>query len=114
MECKNCKQQLEQGVTVCPECGTDNTPAAAQGIMLTPGKLVAIVAGVVALTALVVALVMGGMGFSFNNEGWQDTIAAIERVSMDDVLGTAHRILTGPRAYAVVGKKAEKYLQYMK
>lgn len=44
----------------------------------------------------------------------EDTIAAIESVSMDDIRDTARRILTGPRAYAVVGKKAEKYLQYMK
>ncbi len=66
MECKKCKQQLEAGVTVCPECGTDNTPAEAKGIVLTPGKLVAIVAGVVVLTAVVVAVIMGGMGFSFN------------------------------------------------
>jgi len=44
----------------------------------------------------------------------EDTIAAIEKVSMEDVRQTAHRILTGPRAYAVVGKRAEKYLQYMK
>ena len=44
----------------------------------------------------------------------EDTIAAIERVTVDDVMASAHRILTGPRAYAVVGRKAEKYLQYMK
>ncbi len=44
----------------------------------------------------------------------EDTIAAIEKVTMDDVMDTARRILTGPRAYAVVGRKAEKYLQYMK
>ena len=44
----------------------------------------------------------------------EDTIAAIEKVTMDDVMDAARRILTGPRAYAVVGRKAEKYLQYMK
>lgn len=44
----------------------------------------------------------------------EETIAAIENVTMEDVRETAQRILTGPRAYAVVGKKAEKYLQYMK
>ena len=27
MECKNCNAQLEEGVTLCPQCGTDNTPA---------------------------------------------------------------------------------------
>ena len=64
MECKKCKAQLEPGVTCCPECGTENG-AEAKGILLTPGKLVAIVACVVVLTAAVVALILGGMGFSF-------------------------------------------------
>lgn len=44
----------------------------------------------------------------------EDTIAAIERVTVEDVAETARRVLTGPRAYAVVGRKAEKYLQYMR
>lgn len=65
MECKNCKQQLEQGVTVCPACGTDNTPEAPKGILLTPGKLVALIAAVVVLSAAVVALILGGMNVSF-------------------------------------------------
>lgn len=66
MECKKCKAQLEPGVTLCPECGTDNAPEAPKGITLTPGKLVAVVAAVVLLTAAVVALIMTGMGFSFS------------------------------------------------
>ena len=65
MESNNDKQ-LEEDVIVSAECGTDNKPEAPQGIVLTPGKLVAIVAGVVVLTAVVVALIMGGMGVSFN------------------------------------------------
>ena len=40
----------------------------------------------------------------------EETIAAIEKVTMDDAMDAAKRILTGPRAYAVVGRKAEKYL----
>ena len=44
----------------------------------------------------------------------EQTITAIEQVTVDDVMASARRILTGPRAYAVVGRKAEKYLQYMK
>ena len=44
----------------------------------------------------------------------EDTIASIEKVTMDSVMEIARRVLTGPRAYAVVGRKAEKYLQYMK
>ena len=66
MECKKCKAQLEAGVNICPECGTDNTPEAPKGIVLSPGKLVAIIADVVVLTALVVALILNGMGFSFS------------------------------------------------
>lgn len=74
MECKKCKTQLEQGVTVCPECGTDNTPEQPKGIVLTPGKLVAVIAAVVVLTAVVVALILGGMGFSFTGEKAEETV----------------------------------------
>ena len=74
MECKKCKAQLEPGVTVCPECGTDNTPEQPKGIVLTPGKLVAVIAAVVLLTAVVVALIMGGMGFSFTGEKAEETV----------------------------------------
>ena len=66
MECKKCKAQLEQGVMICPECGEDNTPEAPKGILLTPGKLVAVIAAVVLITAAVVALIMTGMGFRFS------------------------------------------------
>ena len=65
MECKKCKAQLEPGVTFCPECGTDSTPEAPKGITLTPGKLVAVIAAVVLLTAAVVALILTGMGYQF-------------------------------------------------
>ena len=44
----------------------------------------------------------------------EETIAAIERVTPEDVRAIAAQMLSGPRAYAVVGRKAEKYLQYMK
>lgn len=44
----------------------------------------------------------------------EDTIAAIEKVTMEDVMTSAQTILTGPRAYAVVGRKAEKYLSAMR
>ncbi len=44
----------------------------------------------------------------------EETIAAIEKVTIDDVITVARQMFTGPRAYAVVGRKAEKYLQYMK
>ena len=67
MECKKCKAQLEPGIKVCPECGTDNTPESPKGIVLTPGKLVAVIACVVLLTAAVVALIMTGMGFRFSD-----------------------------------------------
>jgi len=68
MECKKCKAQLEQGVTLCPECGTDNTPEAPKGILLTPGKLVAVIALVVVLTSAVIAMILVGTGFSFTRD----------------------------------------------
>lgn len=77
MECKKCKALLEKGVTVCPECGTDNAAEAPKGIVLTPGKLALIVAGVVVLTAVVVALIMGGMGFSFNNTAETEPVESL-------------------------------------
>lgn len=66
MNCKKCKAQLEDGVTICPACGTDNTPEQPKGIVLTPGKLALVIGFVVVLTALVVGLIMNGMGYSFN------------------------------------------------
>lgn len=44
----------------------------------------------------------------------EETIAAIERVTPEDMRAIAAQMLSGPRAYAVLGRKAEKYLQYMK
>lgn len=44
----------------------------------------------------------------------EDTIALIEKAGMEDVNRLAAQILNGERAFAVVGKHAEKYLQYMK
>ena len=81
MECKKCKAQLEAGVTICPECGTENAPEA-KGLVLTPGKLALIVAGVVLLTAVVVALIMGGMGFSFTG-GKQTDVTETAPPSVD-------------------------------
>ena len=86
MECKKCKAQLEQDVTICPACGTDNAqqeeevtaaaeiekenaPETSRGIVLTPGRLVAVIAAVILLTAAVVAMIMTGMGFSFSKTG---------------------------------------------
>ncbi len=92
MECKKCKAQLEHGVTICPECGTDNTPEAPKGILLTPGKLVAVIAVVVLLTALVVALIMGGSDRLFSTtakpvetqgiESMTPTVEATENVTL--------------------------------
>jgi len=84
MECKNCKALLEEGVTVCPACGANQTeemkeetvaaeetaapveeaPTAEikKGITMTPGKLTLVIGGAVVLTALIVALILQGTG----------------------------------------------------
>ena len=43
-----------------------------------------------------------------------DTIRAIEQVQMEDVERIAAQILQGPRSFAIVGKKAQDYLKFMK
>ena len=43
----------------------------------------------------------------------EETIAAIEKVTVEDVAAAARNILLGPRAYAVVGRNAEQYVKYM-
>ncbi len=44
----------------------------------------------------------------------EDTIRAIEQVQMEDVERIAAQILQGPRSFAIVGKKAQDYLKFMK
>ena len=44
----------------------------------------------------------------------EETVAAIEAVTMEDAMRSAREILTGSRAYAVVGRKAESYLKYLR
>ena len=100
MECKKCKVMLDEGVTVCPACGTDNaqqeevtaaaeseaesTATPSKGIMLTPGKLVAVIAAVVLLTAAVVAMIMTGMGFSFSKTGATEPAATTLPAATED------------------------------
>ena len=79
MECKKCKANLENGMTYCPQCGTDNSTEAPKGIVMTPGKLVAVIAAVVVTTALVVALIMSGMGFRFTAK--TDETAPVESMA---------------------------------
>ena len=82
MECKKCKAQLPEGVTVCPECG-EVAAVESKGILLTPGKLVALIAGVVVLTAAVVALILGGMGYTFNKTSAESTVDKVPVESVE-------------------------------
>ena len=56
MNCKNCQTELEEGVTLCPNCGTENAEAKAD---LGAGKIALLVVLAVAAIAVIVALVMG-------------------------------------------------------
>ena len=85
MNCKNCQTELEEGVTLCPNCGTENAepfefveaaetvepvetvesvePAAAEEPVKTglgAGKIALLVVLAVAAIAVIAALVMGG------------------------------------------------------
>ena len=58
MKCKKCQTELEQGVTLCPECGTENAENGKTG--LGAGKIALLVILAVAAIAVVVALFAGG------------------------------------------------------
>jgi len=60
MNCKNCNAELEEGVTLCPNCGTENAGPAKTG--LGAGKIALLVVLAVAAIAVIAALVMGGSG----------------------------------------------------
>ena len=64
MNCKNCQTELEEGVTLCPNCGTENAESAAPvepaKTGLGAGKIALLVVLAVAAIAVIVALVMGG------------------------------------------------------
>lgn len=70
MECKFCHQQMDEGSTLCPHCGKDNavevteeTTEIKKGITtISTRRLTVIIIGVVVMTAVVVALIMQGMG----------------------------------------------------
>ncbi len=75
MNCKNCQTELEEGVTLCPNCGTENAepvecvepavpaePAEPAKNGLGAGKIALLVVLAVAAIAVIVALLMGGQG----------------------------------------------------
>lgn len=90
MNCKYCQHALEEGVTLCPECGKDNAEtvtrtaeetveetvektvaetgeeAAAESNKTPPGKLALMIGACVVLLAVLVALIMGGRSAAEN------------------------------------------------
>ena len=61
MNCKNCHSVLEEGVTLCPNCGTENAePAQPAKKGLGAGKIALLVVLAVAAIAVIAALVLGG------------------------------------------------------
>ncbi len=95
MNCKNCQAELEEGVTLCPNCGTENavteevqapeaveapeapvaapeapveTPVEAAKPGLSAGKIALLVGLAVAALAVIIALIVGGMSGKEPNE----------------------------------------------
>ena len=70
MKCNHCHAELDEGVTLCPECGTENAPAAETPVETAPemkqglsaGKITLLVVLAVVAIGVVIALIMGGIG----------------------------------------------------
>ena len=81
MKCKHCQAELDEGVTLCPECGTENAPAEAavkaepemkQG--LSAGKITLLVVLAVVAIGIVIALIVGGMSGNEAGETSEPTV----------------------------------------
>ena len=80
MNCKNCQTQLEDGVTLCPSCGTENAEPAKTG--LGAGKIALLVVLAVAAIAVIAALVLGGKGGTTPAETTAPTVPAVSGESV--------------------------------
>lgn len=83
MKCKNCQAELPEGVTLCPECGTENP---VKEKMSTSKKLTIVIIALVVLIAVLVGVIvmgMGGMG-SGTDDTTPDTTAAAEATTPPD------------------------------
>ena len=82
MNCKFCNAELEEGVTLCPECGKDNAESEKKSapadkkdttvIMMTKSQLWQLIAGITAAVALLAALavvLIGGINFDWAKQG---------------------------------------------
>lgn len=102
MNCKFCQAELEEGVTLCPACGKDNSQEAIPAKKkLTSGKLAVIYICIIVIVAALIAPVL--MGIS-NNARYQNTQypggIIFEDGNKDDV--------TCKGSYTVTDKKAKK------
>lgn len=114
MDCKFCQHPLEEGNSVCPSCGKDNAeeilteeiptvvdpavqepvqnePAESkEGIRMTPGKLALTIVGAVLLVAVVVALILHGMGAELNfTKGEGENIFSDETLAPTETVAPA-------------------------
>lgn len=85
MECKNCQTELEEGVTLCPQCGFENAaqepeavaePApeaeeAPQQKPINKAKLAGVIVGLLAVVAVIVCAIVGATG-GFRKEAPED------------------------------------------
>lgn len=61
MNCKKCNTQLDEGVTLCPNCGEENAPAQAPKTKASPLVIALAVALIVVLVAVFAAVIITGL-----------------------------------------------------
>jgi len=86
MNCKFCNAELEEGVTLCPECGKDNAASEEKSapvekkeptvITMTKSQLWQLIVGITAAVALLAAravVLIGGINFDWAKQGKKET-----------------------------------------
>ena len=83
MNCKNCHTELEEGVTLCPNCGTENAEPVKTG--LGAGKIALLVVLAVAAVAVIAALILGSNSGTAPAETTAPPVATAPGVSGETV-----------------------------
>ena len=117
MNCKKCNAELEAGVQVCPECGTNQAEAAENAApaevkvdkkepKMVPLRMVIAVAVVVALIAVFAVVIFGGQIGKQNVDPTEGSVESQETVPVTAPVGTGLNDVSCKGSYTVSDEDA--------